>query len=111
MAAMHLPMGRQPHLPLLSQEEQQRLYNDVHYEQIQNGEKGDFILYVCFITVYFKVRQGSYIRLTMCYGHICFCYFILFTAIDQSSNLQNKLVTVHTVSNLKQSIPFITFSI
>lgn len=39
MAAVHLPLGCLPHLPLLSQKEQQRLHHDVHHEQIQNGER------------------------------------------------------------------------
>lgn len=43
MAAVCLPVGRLPHLPLLPQEEPQRLHHDVHYEQIQNGE---MILYI-----------------------------------------------------------------
>lgn len=40
MAALCLPLGRLPHLPLLSQEESQRLHHDVHLEQIQNGKMG-----------------------------------------------------------------------
>lgn len=39
MAAVHLPLGCVPHLPLLSQKEQQRLHHDVHHEPIQNGER------------------------------------------------------------------------
>lgn len=54
MAAVHLPLGRLPHLPLLSQEEQQRLHHDVHYEQSQNGERGLH----CSI-FYPSVLQGS----------------------------------------------------
>lgn len=32
MDPLHLPLGRQPHLPLLSQVQQQGLHHDVHYE-------------------------------------------------------------------------------
>lgn len=39
MDPLHLPVARQPHLPLLSQEEQQRIHHDVCHEQVQNGER------------------------------------------------------------------------
>lgn len=47
MAAVHLPLGCLPHLPLLSQKEQQRLHYDVHHEQIQNGERAACCCMLC----------------------------------------------------------------
>lgn len=48
MDPLHLPVARQPHLPLLSQEEQQRIHHDVRHEQVQNGESSRYCVALIF---------------------------------------------------------------
>lgn len=56
MGAVHLSVGCQPNLHLLSQEEQERIHHDVTFEQVQDGERA---FHTLITLVYYSSVYGN----------------------------------------------------